>query len=87
MNPTPAAEMLFLINGFHVSRALYVAAELGLADLLGDGEKTCTELALATSTNPSALHRVVRVLASVGVFTLQADERVGATPLSHTLVS
>jgi hypothetical protein len=87
MHPSPTAEMLHLINGFHVSRALYIAAELGLADLLGDGEKSCSELALATRCNRSALHRVVRVLASAGVFTLDQGERVAMTALSRTFLT
>jgi O-methyltransferase domain/Dimerisation domain len=87
MHPSSTAEMLHLINGFHVSRALYVAATLGLADLLRAGEKTCAELALATHTNSSALHRVIRVLASAGIFALLPGERVAMTALSATLLT
>jgi O-methyltransferase domain/Dimerisation domain len=87
MNSTPTNEMLHLISGYQVSRALYVAAKLGLADLVCDGSKTCAELALATQTDREALHRVVRVLASAGVVSLQPGERVAMTALTSTLLT
>ncbi len=86
MQSPQTSEMLHLISGFHVSRAIYVAAQLGLADQLGQGDKSCTELARATGADPTALHRLLRVLASAGVFDLQ-DEQVSPTPLSATLQS
>lgn len=84
MSSPQSFEMLHLISGFHVSRAIYVAAKLGLADQLGSGSKTCAELAAATGTDPAALYRLLRVLASAGVFGLDG-ERVSQTPLSATL--
>lgn len=81
------AQMLHLISGFQVSRALYVAARLGLADLVAEGATTCAKLAAATQTNPSALHRVMRVLASAGVFELLPGEQVAMTELTPTLQS
>ena len=36
--------MLEMISGFWVSRTIYIAAKLGLADLLKDGPKTAEEL-------------------------------------------
>jgi O-methyltransferase domain/Dimerisation domain len=80
-------EMLKLINGFQVSRAIYVAAKLGLADLVCAGGASCETLAAATDSDPAALHRVIRVLASVGVFDLQPDGRVDPTELSRTLLT
>lgn len=85
MTSTPTNEMLHLISGYHVSRAVYVAAKLGLADLLCESSKTCSELAQATQTDREALHRVVRVLASAGVLSLQPGERVAMTALTPTL--
>ena len=87
MSAPQSAAMLQLINGFHVSRALYVAAKLGLADLVSDGSKSCSELAAATKADASALHRVLRVLASAGVFELTSDQHVTKTELSQTLES
>jgi hypothetical protein len=38
----PARALLRLITGNHVSRAIYVMAKLGIADLLRDGPKAAT---------------------------------------------
>ena len=65
--PSPVA-MLQMIAGFWVSRAIYVAAKLGIADLLKDQPKSSDELARATGTHAPSLYRVLRALASVGVF-------------------
>jgi hypothetical protein len=76
-----------MINGFWVSQALYVAATLGLADLLREGRKTADELANAVSAHAPSLHRVLRVLASVGVFAEDTDGRFELTPLAEYLRS
>jgi hypothetical protein len=86
MNSPQTSEMLHLISGFHVSRALYVAAKLGLADLVQGGCSSCAQLAQATQTDPRSLHRLLRVLASAGVFGLDGDQ-VHMTSLSPTLLS
>ena len=85
--PSPSSfDMLHLISGFHVARAIYVAAKLGLADQLSAGSQTCAELAATTGADPTALRRLLRVLASAGVFGLEGD-RASQTPLSATLQS
>ena len=57
-----------MIIGFRISQALYVAAKLGIADLLNDGTKSVEELARASGAHPTALYRVLRLLAAEGVF-------------------
>ena len=54
-------------TAYWVSQSIYVAAKLGIADLLKDGPKRCEELASATAAHPPSLYRVLRALASVGV--------------------
>src|SRR5215213_2086410 len=67
--PIPPEEFLTqMAFGALMSQALYVAAKLGVADLIANGPKAVSELAVATETNESALYRVLRSLASVGVF-------------------
>jgi len=83
----PQTAMLGLISGFQVSRALFVAARLGLADLVANGSRSCAELAAATGTDASALRRIVRLLAAAGVFDLDSDDRVACTPVGATLRS
>ena len=84
--PPPPIQMLELISGFWISRCVYIAAKLGIADLVSEGAKTAEELAAATHTHAPSLFRVLRALASVGVVT-QTDGRFGNTPLLETLRS
>src|ERR1700683_4048576 len=66
-----AATLLRLIWGTHISRAVYAAAELGIADLLAEGPVSTQELARVTGTHEPSLYRILRLLAALGVF----DER------------
>jgi SAM-dependent methyltransferase len=74
-----------MISGFWISRAIYIAAKLGLADHLRDGPKTAQELAAVTGTHGPSLYRVLRALASVGVFVEEEEGGFTLTPLSETL--
>jgi hypothetical protein len=65
---SPQQQMMRLLTGYWVAQALYVAAKLGLADVLKDGPRTADDLAAATRTHPRTLYRLLRALASVGVF-------------------
>ncbi|HXG66725.1 MAG TPA: methyltransferase [Blastocatellia bacterium] len=82
---TPDVVMLQMISGFWVSRAIYIAAKLGIADLLGERPQTADELAAATETHAPSLYRVLRALASVGVFTMDENNRFALTPVGATL--
>jgi len=79
------ADLLRLINGFHASQAIHVAATLGLADLLGSGPRTTAELAAATKAHPTALYRLMRALASIGVFHEDDDRSFSLTPVGDFL--
>ncbi|HYR44512.1 MAG TPA: methyltransferase, partial [Terriglobia bacterium] len=59
--------------------------KLGIADLLKDGPKTGEELAKPTETDAQSLCRVLRLLASVGVFIEGEDGRFGLTPTAACL--
>jgi hypothetical protein len=61
-------ELLSIATGYQRSRALMVAAELGIADLLRAGPRSVEELAAATGTHAATLYRLLRALAAVGVF-------------------
>ena len=82
---SPAQNLLQLTSGYWVSQAIYVVAKLGIADLLKDGSKSCEELAKATGTHTQSLSRVMRALASVGVFIEIDAGRFGLTPLAGPL--
>jgi hypothetical protein len=81
----PQILMLQMISGFWISRAIYIVAKLGLADLMQEAPKTAGELAAASGTHAPSLFRVLRALASVGVLTQDQESRFGLTPLSETL--
>jgi hypothetical protein len=74
-----------MITGYWVSQMVHVAAKLGLADRLNDGPKTADELALATGTHARSLYRLLRALASIGVFSEGEGGRFSLTPLAETL--
>jgi hypothetical protein len=76
-----------LLIGYQVSQAIHVAATLGIADLLKDGPCSSADLAAATNTHPRTLYRLLRALASVGVFAEEADRRFALTPLGEYLRS
>jgi orsellinic acid C2-O-methyltransferase len=80
-----AAELLRMIWGLHVSRAVYLAAELGLADLLAAGPRTAAALAEATRSDEAALHRVLRLLAALGVLTEPEPRSFGLTIVGERL--
>ncbi len=82
-----AAKLLQMIWGLHVSRAVYLAAELGVADLLATGTRTAAGLAKATQTNEPALYRVLRLLAALGVLTEPEPRSFGLTVLGDRLRS
>jgi SAM-dependent methyltransferase len=82
---TPSQDLLRMGFGFAVAQALHVAAELGIADLLHDGPRSAEDLALATRTDAAALYRVLRFLASEGVFREDPAGRFAQTELSAGL--
>src|SRR5260370_1097087 len=79
--------MLQLISGFWISRCIYLACKVGIADLVKNESKTAAELAAVTGTDGFSLVRVMRALASVGVFSQDAEGRFAITALSETLRS
>jgi len=79
--------MMQLVNGQLVSRALGLVAELGVPDHLAAGPRSTADLASSTGADEDALHRVLRMLAGLGIFTVHPDRRVENTALSDTLRS
>ena len=73
--PQQFVELLDIARGYQWSRALTAVAELGIADLLEGGRRSVADLASATGTHEEALYRVMRALASIGVF--EEDEARG----------
>jgi len=65
---TANIQLMQLATACWTSRCLHIVAELGVADALGDQPQATETLAKATGTQPHALYRVLRLLASVGIF-------------------
>jgi hypothetical protein len=86
-NASPQDRLFQMISGYWISQAIYVAAELRIADHLGDSAMPATELAERANAHAPSLYRLLRALASTGVFVEDADNRFRATPLSDCLRS
>ena len=84
-DPAIRLELLDLLGGFLRTQALHAVAVLGVADLVGEEPVTVEDLAVQVEAEPSALHRVMRVLASNGVFSEAAPGAFVSTPLSDGL--
>ncbi|HET9001666.1 MAG TPA: methyltransferase dimerization domain-containing protein [bacterium] len=74
-----------MITGNRVSQLIYVAAKLGIADMLKEGPKSCEEMAMVAGVHSRSLYRVMRALASIGIFTEREDGRFDLTPLAACL--
>lgn len=85
-NPLPP--ILFqMATGYWLSQAIYVAAKLGIADLLEDGPQSTVALAAATRSNERSLFRLLRALSGAGVFSQVAQDRFALSPLGDALRS
>ncbi len=83
--PPPEAVLTQMAFGALLTQALYVAAKLGIADLLAAGPRPVAELAAETETHERSLYRVLRSLAGVGVFAEVAPQTFSLTPLAERL--
>jgi hypothetical protein len=74
-----------MATGYWLSQAIYVAAKLGIADFLKDGPQSCVALAAATGSDAASLFRLMRALASVGVFSHVGGDRFALSRLANSL--
>ena len=81
----PPVQMVQLLAGFQISQALYAAAVLGVADHLTAGLVPVGVLAGQAGAHAPSLARLLRTLASAGVFTEPEPGVFGLTPLGQTL--
>ena len=77
---SPRDNLLRMTNAYEASQTIHVAATLRIGDLLEDGPRSAEDLANATGTHAPTLYRILRALASVGVFAEETDGRFGLTP-------
>ena len=79
--------LLEMMSGYQKSQALFVAAKLGIADILSNGSKTADELAKATGVNSRSIYHLMRSLISVGVFSLEDNEKFCLNSLGKHLLT
>ena len=85
--PGPDIALTQTILGSLNAQAVYVAAKLGVADALAAGSKSIDQLAKQVGANESALYRVLRALASIGVFAEEPPRTFRLTPTAELLRS
>jgi len=85
--PPAHAGIFQLLNGVFITGALSCLARLGVPDLVEQGPKSADELATAIGADPSALYRLMRATAGVGVLSEGPDGKFSETPLSAVLRS
>lgn len=81
----PGRALNQMIIGYRVSQAIYVAAKLSLADHLTEGPRNVDELAKSVDAHPDALYRLLRALASLGLFTEIEPRRFALTEMGTYL--
>lgn len=83
--PNPAEYALQAASGYLVSICMNVAVELGVPEKIGETPRPIAQLAKEVNANEDALYRMMRMLASVGIFTETSPRTFGHTPPSATL--
>jgi O-methyltransferase domain/Dimerisation domain len=81
----PAWQLARLLDGFLVTQLLYVAARLGIADVLSAGPRSGAEVAAAVGAAPATLTRVLRGLVVEDVLAESDDGRFALTPVGERL--
>ncbi|HEY7486212.1 MAG TPA: methyltransferase [Streptosporangiaceae bacterium] len=82
--PAPLA-LVEMILGSMITQGIYVAAELGIADAIGDESLTAEEIARRVGADPEATYRLLRMLASYSIFAEGDDGRFELTPMAEAL--
>jgi ubiquinone/menaquinone biosynthesis C-methylase UbiE len=87
VNESADFKLRTLITSYWRTQAIYVAAKLGVADHIAAGLETVDKLAAATGTHAPSLYRLLRALASNGIFAEQPDRSFKLTPMAECLRS
>lgn len=82
---SPAGQLMHLIAGYWTTQAICVAAELGLADLIGRKGRSVESLAAECDAHAPSLYRLLRALAGIGLFQEVAPQQFALTPMAALL--
>jgi hypothetical protein len=85
VSETMAEQLMGIITSSWMSQAIYVAAQLGIADHLAEGPRTADELARSTGTHAPSLRRLLRALTTIGLCRERDDMSFELTPLGSLL--
>jgi len=80
-------KIMEMASAFILSRAIHTAAEIKIADFMVAGPQNITTLAQKSGLNQDALYRLLRLLASYGIFSHDQANNFTLTPLAQQLVS
>ena len=83
----PQAALMEALFGMMVTKSLSAVAALGVPDALAGGPLYYTALADKVGANQRALHRVMRMLTGIGMFTEKRPGTYALTPVSSLLRS
>ncbi len=87
VGPTPDIALTQTILGSLNAQAVYVAAKLGVADALATAPKSIDQLSREVGAHESSLYRVLRALASIGIFAEEQQRTFRLTPMAELLRS
>jgi hypothetical protein len=76
-----------MVIGKWISQALGTIVEIGIPDQLAKGARQCSVIAREAGVSEEGLYRLMRALASVGLFTESADRRFKLTSIGQLLRS
>lgn len=82
-----SSALLKIIYGYKKTQALFVAAKLGIADILSNGPKTADERTKATSVNSRSIYYLMCLLVSMAVFSVQKNDKFQLNPLGKYLLT
>lgn len=82
-----ANALVDLVDGHRVTAIIYVAAQLGIADLLFEGPKSAAELARLTDAHERSLFRLMRALVKLEICTQSSDGRFQLTEMGIHLAA
>lgn len=85
--PPPALLANYTVENLVIQRCLYIAAKLGIAELLKDGAKNIDQIAKAVKADKESLYRLMRTLAGYGFFKELKDGQFELTKLTKPLLA
>jgi len=85
--PRPYEVLFQMVIGKWISQAIGTVVEIGVPDELRNGARRCSDIAREAGVSEDGLYRLLRALASVGLFAESAGRRFKLTPMGQFLRS